>query len=92
MANICFTRAEICRIDQLIKSPDTYPEALSLAKHIHSRADDDALANGADYVIALESLIIELEYQMRNPDAIDIDPLNDSLHDCIDAFIANQYI
>lgn len=82
MSNICFTRHEITKVAQLVESPDTYADALALVKEIHSRADDDAIADNADDVVALESLMTELEYQMRNPNAVDIDPLKDSIHDC----------
>ena len=84
MINICFTRHEIARLSRLIESPDTYADALSLVTEMHSRADDKAIADDANDVFALEVLAAELEYQMRNPHAIDIDPLKDSIHDCLE--------
>lgn len=74
---IDYTACELDRLEQLIKSPDSYPEALLLTKAIHSR-----ISKG---FFALEAIIAELEYQLANQDAIDAEPFEDYIQDCRDS-------
>ena len=76
-----FTRSDISKLSRLIKSRATYPNALALAKKIHSRADNEAINNSADDVFVIERLINELDTQINNPAAIDIEPLADCISD-----------
>ena len=74
-----FNEKDIDAIEKTIENPEKYQDAIVLIRNIKEKISH---WEETEDIVFLDMLLVELEYQMKHEDAIDVDPLKDRIWDC----------